>query len=121
MQEMTKDEQIAVMQAKIDEMTSAIFAKDRKIEELRKATADRNALEQECIQLRADKKRLRETKREACEALRAKEKELSKLSMLYGDKCFTIWQLRTQMAEDKEWYNRPWYKKLAWEVKLMFS
>lgn len=75
MQEMTKDEQIAVMQAKIDEMTSAIFAKDRKIEELRKATADRNALEQECIQLRADKKRLRETKREACEALRAKEKE----------------------------------------------
>lgn len=61
MQEMTKDEQIAVMQAKIDEMTSAIFAKDR------------------------------------------------------------IWQLRTQMAEDKEWYNRPWYKKLAWEVKLMFS
>lgn len=98
MQEMTKDEQIAVMQAKIDEMTSAIFAKDRKIEELRKATADRNALEQECIQLRADKKRL-----------------------LYGDKCFTIWQLRTQMAEDKEWYNRPWYKKLAWEVKLMFS
>ena len=44
MQEMTKDEQIAVMQAKIDEMTSAIFAKDRKIEELRKATADRNAL-----------------------------------------------------------------------------
>lgn len=31
MQEMTKDEQIAVMQAKIDEMTSAIFAKDRKI------------------------------------------------------------------------------------------
>lgn len=99
MQEMTKDEQIAVMQAKIDEMTSAIFAKDRKIEELRKATADRNALEQECIQLRADKKRLRETKREACEALRAKEK----------------------MAEDKEWYNRPWYKKLVWEVKLMFS
>ena len=84
MQEMTKDEQIAVMQAKIDEMTSAIFAKDRKIEELRKATADRNALEQECIQLRADKKRLRETKREACEALRAKEKELSKLSTLYG-------------------------------------
>lgn len=79
MQEMTKDEQIAVMQAKIDEMTSAIFAKDRKIEELRKATADRNALEQECIQLRADKKRLRETKREACEALRAKEKEFSKL------------------------------------------
>lgn len=60
MQEMTKDEQIAVMQAKIDEMTSAIFAKDRKIEELRKATADRNALEQECIQLRADKKRLRD-------------------------------------------------------------
>ena len=113
MQEMTKDEQIAVMQAKIDEMTSAIFAKDRKIEELRKATADRNALEQECIQLRADKKRLRETKRE--------EKELSKLSTWYGDKCFTIWQLRTQMAEDKEWYNRPWYKKLAWEVKLMFS
>ena len=52
MQEMTKDEQIAVMQAKIDEMTR---------------------------------------------------------------------QLRTQMAEDKEWYNRPWYKKLAWEVKLMFS
>lgn len=77
MQEMTKDEQIAVMQAKIDEMTSAIFAKDRKIEELRKATADRNALEQECIQLRADKKRLRETKREACEALRAKEKSLA--------------------------------------------
>lgn len=26
-----------------------------------------------------------------------------------------------QIAEDKEWYNRPWYKKLAWEVKLMFS
>lgn len=107
MQEMTKDEQIAVMQAKI--------------EELRKATADRNALEQECIQLRADKKRLRETKREACEALRAKEKELSKLSTLYGDKCFTEWQLRTQMAKNKEWYNRPWYKKLAWRVKLMFS
>lgn len=121
MQEMTKDEQIAVMQAKIDEMTSAIFAKDRKIEELRKATADRNALEQECIQLRADKKRLRETKREACEALRAKEKELSKLFTLYGDKCFTEWQLRTQMAKNKEWYNRPWYKKLAWRVKLMFS
>lgn len=103
------------------EKVNTSFAKDRKIEELRKATADRNALEQECIQLRADKKRLRETKREACEALRAKEKELSKLSTLYGDKCFTIWQLKTQMAEDKEWYNRPWYKKLAWKVKLMFS
>lgn len=30
-------------------------------------------------------------------------------------------QLRTQMAKNKEWYNRPWYKKLAWRVKLMFS
>lgn len=38
-----------------------------------------------------------------------------------GDKCFTEWQLRTQMAKNKEWYNRPWYKKLAWRVKLMFS
>ena len=28
---------------------------------------------------------------------------------------------RTQMAKNKEWYNRPWYKKLAWRVKLMFS
>lgn len=25
------------------------------------------------------------------------------------------------MAKNKEWYNRPWYKKLAWRVKLMFS